>query len=81
MLLAEQSSVNFIADQPPTSSAAANVVPNQYNAILDVSTSVSVRKIGIPCQLSPSPSKTITTRKRKPERGDIFDSKKVCCAQ
>ena len=61
-ILAEQSSVDFIAEQPSTSSAA-NVVPNQNNDTLDVSTSVSVKKIGIPCQLSPS--KTITTRKRK----------------
>ena len=73
-ILAEQSSVDFIADQPSTSSAAANVVPGQNNALLDVSTSVSLKKIGIPCQLSPS--KTITTRKRKSEREDIFDSKK-----
>ena len=33
------------------------------------------KKIGSPCYLSPS--KAMTTRKRKSERDDVFDSKKV----
>ena len=71
--MAADQSVDFIAEQPSTSSVATtNAVQDQNDeALRNISTSVSVKKIGSPCYLSPS--KAMTTRKRKSEREDVFD--------
>ena len=68
-IMAADQSVDFIAT---SSVATTNAVQDQNDeALRNISTSVSVKKIGTPCYLSPS--KAMTTRKRKAEREDVFD--------